>query len=147
MSRIPVANQSLERTPAEQGYFASPVVCRRRSAHRSAPWKTKDEVFQMHEIDGRDSSILAAQFRSLLSICVGAKASHTNSKKNLRRLSAGGWATAATTVPQVSHGEMESRRSPAQVHTAEPNQSLERTPAEQGCFTSQVVCRRRSAHR
>ena len=28
-----------------------------------------------------------------------------------------------------------------------PNQSLERTPVEQGCFTSPVVCRRRSALR
>ena len=28
------SNQSLERTPVEQGCFASPVVCGRRSAHR-----------------------------------------------------------------------------------------------------------------
>ena len=33
------------------------------------------------------------------------------------------------------------------MHTAEPNQSLERTPDKQSCFASQVVCGRRSAHR
>ena len=142
-----LANQSLERTPDKQGCVASPVVWGRRSAHRSAPWKTKDGVFQMHEIDRRDSSILAAQFRSLLAICVGAKARHTNSKKCLRRLSAGAWGTSATTVRRVSHGEMASRRSPAPVHAPEPNQSLERTPAEQDSFASPVVCRRRSALR
>ena len=44
---VPAAesNKSLERTPVEQGFFASLVVSGRRSALRSAPWKTTDGVF------------------------------------------------------------------------------------------------------
>ena len=53
-------NQSLERTPVEQGCFASLVVRRRRSALRWAPLKATDRVLQMSDFERRDSIILGS---------------------------------------------------------------------------------------
>ena len=60
-------NKSLERTAAESVFLCSEMLGGCRSALRWASLKAEDRVFQMHEIDRRDSNILAAQFRSLSS--------------------------------------------------------------------------------
>jgi len=62
-------NQSLERTPVEQGCFASPVVCRRRSALRWAPWKAKDRLFQKSAFERRDPSILGSSIPVAVGQC------------------------------------------------------------------------------
>ena len=141
------ANKSLERTTAESAIFHSQMLGGRRSAIRSAPLKAEDRALQMSAFDGRDSSNLVAQFRSLLSSGVRIKRRLTNSQKYLRRLSAGTWGTSTTTVHQGSHDVMSSRRFPAPMHAAEPNKSLERTTAESAIFHSQLSGGRRSAHR
>jgi len=136
-------NKSLERTPDEQGCFALSVVCGRRSAHRSALLKAKDGVFQVAAFESRDSGILAAQFRSLSSNVVH------ECRLLIPACSFGVW---AQLLGQKRHFSplsslMRCLVAGAPVHSAEPNQSLERTAAEQISFAAVADGGRRSALR
>ena len=63
------ANKSLERTPNEQGCFASPAVCGRRSALRWAHLQAKDRVLQMSDFESHDSDILGSSIPVAVGQC------------------------------------------------------------------------------
>ena len=139
------SNKSLERTPVEQSCFAFTVVCGRLSAHRWTLLGTEKEASQMSAFDCRDSSILGRY----APVAVGhrSKSGRSSFQKVPSAHECLIFMLAPDDSPLSFTGAMESRRSPAPVSEAESNKSLERTPAEQGCFSLSVVSGRRSAHR
>ena len=138
-------NKSLERTPDEQSCFASPVVCGRRSAHRWTLLGTESKASQMTAFEGRDSSILA----NSIPVAVGQwdQSARSSFPKVPSALQCGRFRQICHDSPLSFTSAMLGRSSTAPVPGEESNKSLERTPAKQGCFASQVVCGRRSALR
>ena len=99
----------------------------------------------MFALESRDSSILA----NSIPVAVGQQDQIARSSfpKVPSALQCGRFGQICHDSPFSFTVAMMGRRSPAPVHGAESNKSLERTPVEQGCFASPVVCGRRSALR
>jgi len=81
------SNKSLERTTAESAILRSQLLGGRRSAHRWAPLKAKDRVFQMSAIERRDLSILGSSIPVAVGLC-GSECKFVI-PEYLRRMSAG----------------------------------------------------------
>ena len=135
-SPVPVSeaesNKSLERTTAESAFFHSRMLGGRRSALRSG----KTGAMRAN------SSDFMTSFQSSVSDASSREVPREVAIYRGRRVQE--WRLSG--FPALVSHDFPAHFCTVVFHCL-PNQSLERTPAEQGCFPLTDVCGRRSAHR
>ena len=143
------SNKSLEGTPAEQSCFALSDVCRRPSAHRSRSGRT---MMLQGESAGSKHRRLAVPFRlgSRHDGCVDRTSPCMcipDAINSWLKDSALGVLFSFGTRSWKQSRNVVSYRLHSRSKTHSSNKSLERMPAEHGCFVLSVVGGHRSAHR